>query len=264
MAEFPSLPLYTDAYIADTQHLTNEEHGAYLRLLMFAWRSPDCALPNDDKRLAIMVGMTPKKWASVRDTIMGFWTLNEIGWQQDRLTFERRRVSDLLTQKSNAGKASARAKSRKNKEPSSTSVATGDPTGGQQPDPVPNPSNTTLYSGAGELDQFEGRLRQAARLEQSPSPSLMELSAPLNWLRSGCDLEMDIFPTLKARTHDRVSSWSYFTNAVFEARDKRLQPSPDVRKFEVIEGKARSAPSKTEQILHELAEVAHERDNRTG
>lgn len=32
MAEFPALPLWTDAYIGDTAHLTNEEHGVYLRL----------------------------------------------------------------------------------------------------------------------------------------------------------------------------------------------------------------------------------------
>jgi len=68
MAEFPALPLWTDAYIADTQHLTNEEHGVYLRLLMFAWRSPDNSLPDDPMRLATMVGMTMFKWRRVDDS----------------------------------------------------------------------------------------------------------------------------------------------------------------------------------------------------
>lgn len=47
MARFPHLPLFTDAYMADTLHLTHEEHGLYLMLLMTIWRSPDCKIPND-------------------------------------------------------------------------------------------------------------------------------------------------------------------------------------------------------------------------
>lgn len=65
MAEFPSMPLFTDAYLADTRHLTVDEHGAYLLLLMCAWRSPGCALPNDEKKLARMVGVTGRKWKTI-------------------------------------------------------------------------------------------------------------------------------------------------------------------------------------------------------
>ncbi|HBY69895.1 MAG TPA: hypothetical protein DEG69_20410 [Flavobacteriaceae bacterium] len=49
MAKFPHLPLWTDAYIADTIHLNYEEHGLYLMLLMTVWRSPECRIPNDIK-----------------------------------------------------------------------------------------------------------------------------------------------------------------------------------------------------------------------
>lgn len=47
MADFPALPIFTDAYMADTLDLNAEQHGAYLLLLMLAWRRPDCAIPND-------------------------------------------------------------------------------------------------------------------------------------------------------------------------------------------------------------------------
>ena len=49
MASYPSLPLWTDAYMADTGHLSFEEHGVYMMLLMTIWRSPNCRIPNDMK-----------------------------------------------------------------------------------------------------------------------------------------------------------------------------------------------------------------------
>lgn len=52
MAEFAALPLFTDAYIADTDHLTDVEHGRYLRLLILMWRSPQCRIPNDNEWIA--------------------------------------------------------------------------------------------------------------------------------------------------------------------------------------------------------------------
>lgn len=47
MADFAALPLFTDALIADTQHLDDEEFGRYMRLLIVCWRSPQCRMPND-------------------------------------------------------------------------------------------------------------------------------------------------------------------------------------------------------------------------
>lgn len=59
MAEFPALPLWTDAYLADTRALSVEEHGYYLLLLMTIWRSPGCRVPDDDQWLAKRFGLDP-------------------------------------------------------------------------------------------------------------------------------------------------------------------------------------------------------------
>lgn len=85
MAELPAMPHWGDAYIADTRHLTLEEHGAYRLLLDIAWRSENRALPNNDRRLAQMLGITPARWAKLRPAVMAFWTLSEHGWQQKKL-----------------------------------------------------------------------------------------------------------------------------------------------------------------------------------
>lgn len=76
----PAIPLFGDAYLADTFHLTLEEHGAYLKLLMIAWRMEGCALPNDDTRLAQMLGVSKAKWAKLKPVVLAFWTLTETGW----------------------------------------------------------------------------------------------------------------------------------------------------------------------------------------
>jgi uncharacterized protein YdaU (DUF1376 family) len=54
MAEFPAMPLYTDALLADCGHLSDAEFGLYVRLLIQMWRSPtrDGTLPDDDDWLA--------------------------------------------------------------------------------------------------------------------------------------------------------------------------------------------------------------------
>ena len=85
----PAIPLFGDAYLADTTHLTTEEHGAYLLLIMAAWRQDDCALPVDDKKLARVVGLSPRKWGAIKATILEFWTVENGRMFQARLRKER-------------------------------------------------------------------------------------------------------------------------------------------------------------------------------
>lgn len=91
MADFPYLPLWTDAYLADTTHLRTEEHGAYLLLLFSAWRTADCSLPDDDDILSRTVGLSLTRWQTMKPTVMAFWRLNKKRkrWVQKRLQNER-------------------------------------------------------------------------------------------------------------------------------------------------------------------------------
>lgn len=108
MARFPAMPLWTDALIADTSDLTTAEFGAYVRLLIAAWRSPDCALPDDNVRLARMAG-DHKNWHRLRPRVMAFFTLGADGrWRQKRLTAERERLTRKAAAAASAGRASAR------------------------------------------------------------------------------------------------------------------------------------------------------------
>lgn len=111
MAQFPALPLWSDAFIADTTHLSAEETGGYLMLLMCAWRRPDCDLPDDDVLLQRWSRIDARRWPKVRDRIMSFWTLSDGRWTQKRLIKEHEYVSHRRSVLS----ANAKAKHLKNK-----------------------------------------------------------------------------------------------------------------------------------------------------
>src|SRR5205085_5893319 len=113
MAEFPALPLWTDAYLGDTTHLTTIEHGAYLLLLMTAWRTRDCSLPDDDRLLARYARLNAQQWKRMRPIIAAFFTVEGGVWKQGRLTDERGAVERHRQQQSEKGKAGAVAKSLK-------------------------------------------------------------------------------------------------------------------------------------------------------
>ena len=52
MAQFPGLMLWTDAWVADTAHLSRLERGTYMDLIVLMWRTPGCRVPNDNAWLA--------------------------------------------------------------------------------------------------------------------------------------------------------------------------------------------------------------------
>lgn len=140
----------------------------YLLLLMAAWRSPDCALPDDEDRLARMARVGLKKWRKVRQVMEEFWTIADGKWTQKRLLKERARSDMIRSQNSAAGKASA----MKRKETGSTNVPTEGPTKRQPPLPSPLPTReesknlTGLVKGAlrackGRVDFSRPENRQA-------------------------------------------------------------------------------------------------------
>lgn len=132
MAEYPALMLWTDAYLADTGHLDHEEHGAYLLLLMTAWRSRECRLPDDDEYLAKAARCSARVWARLRKTVAAFWDIEDGYWTQKRLTRERKFLDARRAKLS----AAAHAKHLKSKQ----TVDANAPSVHMQPTPTPTPT----------------------------------------------------------------------------------------------------------------------------
>jgi uncharacterized protein YdaU (DUF1376 family) len=80
----PFMPLYVADYMADTAHLTTVEHGAYLLLIMTYWQRGE-ALPDDDKKLARIVGLQGRNWKRVRQEIEPFFEFRDNKWVHQRI-----------------------------------------------------------------------------------------------------------------------------------------------------------------------------------
>lgn len=71
----PFMQLYVGDYLRDTRHLTAEQHGAYLLLLMAMWNA-DGTLPNDHKKLARLASCTPTRWSKISADVMAFFEVD--------------------------------------------------------------------------------------------------------------------------------------------------------------------------------------------
>ena len=67
------IPLFVEDYLGATIELSLEEHGAYFLLLLAAWRQDDCALPDDDRKLARICRVSMRRWKAIRPTMEAYW-----------------------------------------------------------------------------------------------------------------------------------------------------------------------------------------------
>lgn len=132
MARYPALPLWTDALVADTTHLSRDEFGVYMLLLIAAWRRPNCDLPDDDKFLAAVSRCDGRKWKHMRPVMAQFHTISDGVWKQNRLQKERKYVDDLSAKQ----RENVNVRWNKNKGLGDTTVI---PNGYQTDTPIPIP-----------------------------------------------------------------------------------------------------------------------------
>ncbi len=102
------MPLYIGDYLADTMHLSTEQHGAYLLLLFHLWRRS--ALPDDDTALAKVAGLSPTSWNSARPVLAAFFRIENGLWQHGRVERERARVAAKQELLAKRGEAAARTR----------------------------------------------------------------------------------------------------------------------------------------------------------
>jgi uncharacterized protein YdaU (DUF1376 family) len=124
MAGIPYIYFYQGEYLNDTQHLTREQHGSYLLLLMSYWNSGK-PLNNTNGRLAVIAKMTKEEWEREEGIYAEFFDIDGDVWTHGRCEFDLERVRAKSKQAAYAGRKSAESKAQTKAEREGNETSTG-------------------------------------------------------------------------------------------------------------------------------------------
>jgi uncharacterized protein YdaU (DUF1376 family) len=99
------MPVFIGDYLADTMHLSTEQHGAYLLLLFHLWRRG--TLHDDDGSLAQITGLSRNAWSQARPVLAEFFQIHDGLWRHGRVERERIRVTAKQLSNSKQAKLAA-------------------------------------------------------------------------------------------------------------------------------------------------------------
>lgn len=168
--DLPYMPFFTQAWFGDDKVslLSYEEQGVYITLLARMWESPTGTLPDDDRYLAKLLRISPKKWRSLRSVLIDgqFAVMQTDGTIifQDRLLREWRKAKEIQAKRAQAGALGAQQKLSKRQ---ANAVAHG----------AANPEHpdSTRHGDATDLKQQQ---QQPGPGLASPAEPLMEQATP--------------------------------------------------------------------------------------
>lgn len=100
----PWMPLYVGDYLANTGHLSTEEHGAYFLLIMHYWVTE--SLPCESESLAILARVSLKKWKAMEEKLKPFFGPD---WSHRRLNEEIEKSKKISGKRAEAGAKGGKA-----------------------------------------------------------------------------------------------------------------------------------------------------------
>jgi uncharacterized protein YdaU (DUF1376 family) len=103
------MPLYIADYLRDTIHLSRDQHGAYLLLLMACWVRGG-RLPNDPAQLAGVAKASHAEWRRLAPVILPFFDVDGADLVHGRVVEELQRANAIIAKRREAGALGGRPK----------------------------------------------------------------------------------------------------------------------------------------------------------
>lgn len=110
------MPLYIGDYLSDTMHLTTEQHGAYLLLIMHYWKSGK-PLPSCPQKLATICKLSPDAWSIAQADLKQFFDTETDPslWIHGRIKDEMEKAGEKKEKASDKARKAAEARYGKGK-----------------------------------------------------------------------------------------------------------------------------------------------------
>lgn len=222
---------YPSDWLAGTRGLSDAETGVYITLIcrMYEMAGP---IERDDNRLARLCGAKSKQ--SFVKSLKYLISEGKI-IEQDGELFNERAQKEIKNTTGKSVKAKTAAQSRWNRKPNKNNGSDNADAPSEHSSSICQSESepiTTLPSASANVteDKINLMLDALGITDETKSVGLLQWSEPIRWLENGCDIEKDIIPTLKqmATRGKLINSWSYCSQAIFDAKARREAPPPDV------------------------------------
>jgi uncharacterized protein YdaU (DUF1376 family) len=144
------MPFYVADYLADTPHLTTEQHGAYLLLLMAAWKS-EGRIDADDESLSQITRLPMDVWLRHKAKLLRFFGPVEDGLiAHKRVMAERKKARAVSAVRTAVSQLGVAARRKQKAIGQATGAASGDANGrppdDQSGDQLVDPRSTQSQS----------------------------------------------------------------------------------------------------------------------
>lgn len=103
------MPIWIGSYLADTTHLSRDQHGAYFLMMMAYWRNKG-PLQDDPSRLASIVKATRAEWKKLHPILSEFFTVADGMWTHKRIDEELEAAGERSKKAAEKAKAAADAR----------------------------------------------------------------------------------------------------------------------------------------------------------
>jgi uncharacterized protein YdaU (DUF1376 family) len=114
MTSMPFFSINVAGWIVATAGMTNEETGAFGRLLMVMAAASEHSLPDDDGRLARYAHCTPSRWKDLRPILAPMFVIQDGQWRHEWIEKEIAFIADKQAKRRHAAQVRWHAKPQEN------------------------------------------------------------------------------------------------------------------------------------------------------